>query len=82
MFGEFVRLKLYFVLYSMREFLKKDIDDMMKMGVIREFNFFYVLLVVVVKKKDGSNRVCVDYWKFNKLIVCDFELMLIVVDLF
>lgn len=64
------------------EFFKKDIDDMMKMGVIREFNFFYVLLVVVVKKKDGSNRVCVDYRKFNKLIVFDFELMLIVIDLF
>ena len=44
----------------MRESLKKDIDDMMKMGVIRESNSPYASPVVVVKKRDGSNRVCVD----------------------
>ena len=25
------------------------------------------MLIVMVKKKDGSNRVCVDFWKLNKI---------------
>ena len=36
--NETFRSKPYPVPYSMRESLKKDIDDMMKMGVIRESN--------------------------------------------
>ena len=66
----------------MRESLKKDTDDMMKMGVIRESNSPYASPVVVVEKKDGSNRVCVDYRKLNKLTVFDPEPMPAAVDLF
>jgi len=80
--NEPVRSKPYPVPYSMRESLKKDIDNMMKMGVIRESNSPYASLVVVVKKKDGNNRVCVDYRKLNKLTVFDPEPMPAAVDLF
>ena len=80
--SEPVRCKPYPVPYSMRESLKKDIDCMMKMGVIRESNSPYASPVVVVKKKDGSNRVCVDYRKLNKLTVFDPEPMPAAVDLF
>ena len=55
----------------MRESLRKDIADMIKMGVIRESSSPYASPVVVVKKKDNTNRVCVDYRKLNKLIVFD-----------
>ncbi|XP_074609412.1 uncharacterized protein LOC141863662 [Acropora palmata] len=80
--SEPVRSKPYPVPYSMRESLKKDIECMMKMGVIRESNSPYASPVVVVKKKDGSNRVCVDYRKLNKLTVFDPEPMPAAVDLF
>ena len=80
--GEPVRSKLFPVPYSMRESLKKDIDDMMKMGVIRESNSPYASPVVVVKKKDGSNGVCMDHRKLNKLTVFDPEPMPTAVDLF
>jgi len=80
--NEPVRSKPYPVPNSMRESLKKDIDDMMKMGVIRESNSPYASPVVVVKKKDGSNRACVDYRKLNKLTVFDREPMPATVDLF
>ena len=80
--SEPVRSKPYPVPYSMRESLKKDIDDMMNMGVIRESNSPYASPVVVVKKKDGSNRVCVDYQKLNKLTVFDPEPMPTAIDLF
>ena len=49
----------------MRESLKKDIADMIKMGVIRESDSPFASPVVVVKKKDNTNRVCVDYRKLK-----------------
>ena len=55
----------------MRESLRKDIADMIKMGVIRESSSWYASPVVVVKKKDNTNRVCVNYRKLNKLTVFD-----------
>ena len=46
-----VRSRPYPVPYSLRESLKKDITDMMKMGVIRESSSPYASPVVVVKKQ-------------------------------
>ena len=69
------RSRPYPVPYSLRESLKKDITDIMKMGVIRESSSPYASPVVVVKKKDNTNRICVDYRKSNKLTVFDPEPM-------
>ena len=60
-----VRSRPYPVPYSMKESLRKDIADMIKMGVIRESSSPYALPVVV----------CVDYRKLNKLTVFDPEPM-------
>ena len=70
-----VRSRPYSVPYSLRESLRKDIADMIKMGVIRESSSPYASPVVVVKKKDNTNRVCVDYRKLNKLTAFDPEPM-------
>ena len=35
----------------------------------------YASPLVIVKKKDGSNRICVDYRKFNKVTFVDLEPM-------
>ena len=64
-----VRSRPYPVLYSLRETLKKDITDMMKMGVISESSSPYASPVVVVKKKDNTNCICVDYRRLNILTV-------------
>ena len=48
---------------------------MMKMGVIKESSLPHALPVVVVKKKENTNRVCVDYRKLHKLTVFDPESM-------
>ena len=66
----------------MRESLRKDIPDMIKMGVIRESRSPYTSVVVVVKEKDNTNRVCVDCRKLNKLTVFDPEPMPTVAHLF
>ena len=77
-----VRSKPYPLPYSMRAELKKDIDDMIKMGVIRESTSPYSSPVVVVKKKDNTNRVYIDYSKLNKLTAIDPEPMPTAADLF
>ena len=48
---------------------------MMTMGVVRESSSPYASPVVVVKKKDNTNSICVDFWKLNKLTVFDPEPM-------
>ena len=39
--------------YAMRENLRKEIEDMLSLGIIRESNSLFASLMVVVKKKDG-----------------------------
>ena len=77
-----IRQKAYPIPYSVQRSLSNDIKDMLRMGVIRESNSPYASPVVIVKKKDGSNRVCVDYRRLNKLTVFDPEPMVTAVDLF
>ncbi|KAK7116867.1 hypothetical protein V1264_002473 [Littorina saxatilis] len=77
-----VRSKPYPIPFQARESLKKDIDNMLKMGVIRESSSPYSSPVVVVKKKDGTNRVCIDFRKVNKITVFDPEPMPTATDLF
>ena len=68
-----VRSRPYPVPYSIRESLRNDIADMIKTGVIRESSSPYASPVEVVKKRDNTNRVCVDYRKLNKVTVFDPE---------
>ena len=77
-----VRSRPYPLPYAMRENLKREIQDMLSLGIIRESNSPFASPIVIVKKKDGSNRICVDYRKLNKLTVADPEPMVTAEDLF
>ena len=55
---------------------------MMDTGIMRESSSPYASPLVVVKKKDGSNRMCVDYRKLNLVTVADPAPMTTVEDLF
>ena len=68
--------------YGVRESLRSDIQEMQDLGIIRVSNSPYASPVVIVKKKDGSDQVCVDYRKLNKLTVFDPEPMVTSEDLF
>ena len=55
---------------------------MMDTGIVRESSSPYASPLAVVKKKDGSNRMCVDYRKLNLVTVADPASMTTAEDLF
>ena len=77
-----IRCKPYPLLYAMREELRNEVDSMQEMGVARPSTLPYASPIVMVKKKDGSNRVCVDFRKLNKITEVDNEPMTMAEDLF
>ena len=51
--------------------LNREIEEMLKMGVIEEANSPYSSNVVMVPKPNGSIRVCINYWKLNQITNLD-----------
>ncbi|GFO39480.1 Zinc finger protein [Plakobranchus ocellatus] len=66
-----VRQRPYPVPYAMRQTLRDELREMEDLGVIRKSSSPNASPVVVVKKKDGTNRVCIDYRRMNKLTIFD-----------
>ena len=52
------------------------------MGEVRPSTSPYALPIIMVKKKDGSNSVCVDFLKLNKITEVDPKPMTTAEDLF
>jgi transposase InsO family protein len=73
--NEPVRSKPYPVPYGIRDSLKKEIQSMLDMGIIQKSTSPYASPVVMVRKSDGSNRVCIDYRKLNRMTMFDPEPM-------
>ena len=48
----------------------------------KTINVVLRIAIVMVKKKDGSNRLCVDFMKLNKITEVDPEPMMTAEDLF
>ena len=77
-----IRCKPYPLPYAMREELRNEVDTMLEMGVVRPSTSPYASPIVMVKMKDGSNRVYVDFRKLNKITEVDPEPMTTAEDLF
>lgn len=61
--------------YHMREKVDKEIQEMLQLGIIEPSNSPYNAGVVIVKKGDGSIRVCTDFRKLNAVTKFDSEPM-------
>ncbi|GBN90658.1 Transposon Ty3-I Gag-Pol polyprotein, partial [Araneus ventricosus] len=58
--------------------VNKQIDEWLDQGIVRQSSSEYASPIVLVKKKDGTARLCVDYGKLNRKLVKDhFPLPLI-----
>ncbi|GFN80681.1 Zinc finger protein, partial [Plakobranchus ocellatus] len=77
-----VRQCPYPVPYAMRQTLREELREMEDLGVIRKSSSPYASPVVVVRKKDGTNRVCIDYRRLNKLTIFDPQPMTLPADIF
>ncbi|GFS01788.1 zinc finger protein [Elysia marginata] len=66
----------------MRQTLHDELRQMEDLEIIRKFSSPYSFPVVVVKKKDGFNRVRIDYRRFNKLTTVDPQPMTAPADIF
>ncbi|RVE43148.1 hypothetical protein evm_012227 [Chilo suppressalis] len=61
-----------------KEKLDEIVNDLLNRNIIRESNSVFASPVLLVKKKDGSDRMCIDYRALSKLIEKDrFPLPLI-----
>lgn len=57
--------------YSEKEQLRKILDDWLAKGVIRNSTSEYASPVVLVRKKNGEYRLCIDYRTLNKYLLRD-----------
>ena len=57
--------------YALRTELEAELTKLMNTGCIEESSSPYASGLVLVRKKDGGLRVCVDYWLLNKKTVPD-----------
>ena len=53
-----IHSKPYLLPYAMRKELLNEVESMLEMGVVRPSAWPYASPIVMVKIKDGSNRVC------------------------
>lgn len=68
-----VRVKQYPIPYSKVEVVNKEVKSMLEMGVVEAAASPYNAPVVLVRKKDGNVRFCIDYRKLNDVTVFDAE---------
>lgn len=54
-----------------KDIVNAQISEWRDQEIVRPSNSDFASLVVLLKKKDGSHRLCVDYWLLNKKIIKD-----------
>ncbi|GFN79145.1 gypsy retrotransposon integrase 1 [Plakobranchus ocellatus] len=68
-----IRVKPYPLPFAARDFVTQEVNDLSSLGVIEPSDSPYCFPIVVVKKKDGSMRLCIDFRKLNAVTVFDAE---------
>lgn len=68
-----VYVKQYPLPLMLQESVEKEVDEMLRLGIIERSTSPYNAPLVVVKKPDGSNTICVDFRQLNNILVADSE---------
>jgi hypothetical protein len=53
---------------AQREIITEQVNEMLRLGVIRKSNSPWSTPCVLVKKKNGETRLCLDYRSLNQMI--------------
>ena len=61
--------------------IKRQIEELLQNGHIWPSSSPYGSPIVLVQKKDGTWRLCIDYWVLNKIIVQNWYLIARIDDL-
>ena len=77
-----IRRKMYNLPFSSKEVVEKEIQVMLALEIIEPSKSPYSSPVVLVRKKDGCCRFCIDFRGLNKITVFDAEPIPNVEDLF
>ena len=64
-----VKMKPYALPFHAEDVVKREVDNMLKMGIIKESNSPYASPIVLVKKKDNQTRFCIDFRRVNLITV-------------
>jgi hypothetical protein len=70
-----IRVRPYPVPYDKRKDVQEEIQKMLDAGVIEPSSSAYTAPVVMVMKKDGTNRSCIDFRLLNMVTRFDMEPM-------
>jgi len=65
----------YPIPFAVREAVKSEDEEMCRLGVIERSDSPYSSPLLLVKKKDGTNRPVLDFRKVNKVTIFDAEPM-------
>ena len=66
-----IRLPPYRLAHHSKEFLRAEIQTLLKQGIIEPSSSPWAAPIVLVAKKDGSQHMCVDYRKLNAITIGD-----------
>jgi len=70
-----IRMRPYPIPYSMIDTVNTEVSKMLNLGVIQTSTSPYSSPIVIVKKKDNTNRFCIDFRALNSQTVFDAEPM-------
>jgi len=73
--AEPIRVKQYPLPHAKVQVVKEEVQKMLQLGVIEPASSPYNSPIVLVGKKDGTTRFCIDFRKLNAITVFDAEPM-------
>ncbi|XP_064475154.1 uncharacterized protein LOC135389103 [Ornithodoros turicata] len=68
-----VNTKQYPLPFAVRETIEEEVQNMLRLGIIEKSNSPYNSPVLVVRKQDGTHRLCVDFRRLNDVLIFDCE---------
>ncbi|XP_077531284.1 uncharacterized protein LOC144143395 [Haemaphysalis longicornis] len=68
-----VHIPQYPIPLALVEAVEEEVQEMLRLGIIEKSKSSNHAPVVVVRKPDGTIRLCIDFRELNRLLVCDRE---------